>query len=92
MTPNEARKPKNETSVKINLELHRITKRRYPEIQIGDRVKIYKKKGKYEKEHKRLWLDNVFTVGNIRKSLGQTFYDIAGRDKPVLRHELLLVG
>jgi transposase InsO family protein len=44
MTPNDARKDKNILEVKNNLELHRVHKRKYPDISVGDRVKIYTKK------------------------------------------------
>ena len=44
LTPEEARKPENLTIVKSNLELKRQHKRKYPEIEIGDTIKIYKKK------------------------------------------------
>jgi hypothetical protein len=44
LTPEEARKPENLTIVKSNLELKRQHKRKYPEIEIGDTLKIYKKK------------------------------------------------
>jgi uncharacterized membrane protein (UPF0127 family) len=43
LTPEEARKPKHLTIAKSNLELKRQHKRKYPEIEIGDTIKIYKK-------------------------------------------------
>ena len=44
LTPEEARKPENLTIVKSNLELKRQHKRKYPQIEIGDTIKIYTKK------------------------------------------------
>ena len=44
LTPSQAKEPKNTLDVKINLELHRRHTRKYPIIEIGDKVKIYKKK------------------------------------------------
>ena len=44
MTPDDARKKENHIHVKTQLEIHRITKRRYPDINIGDSVKVYQKK------------------------------------------------
>ena len=41
-TPTEARDPDNLINVKINLELHNKQNRRYPEINVGDTIKIYK--------------------------------------------------
>ena len=43
-TPEEARKPENLTIVKSILELKRQHKRKYPEIEIGNTIKIYIKK------------------------------------------------
>jgi uncharacterized membrane protein (UPF0127 family) len=43
-TPTEARNPDNLVYVKINLELNRNQNRRYPDINVGDKIKIYKKK------------------------------------------------
>jgi hypothetical protein len=50
MTPNEARKPANELSVKLNLQLNRTKMRKYPNISVGDSVKLYRKKNKLDKE------------------------------------------
>ena len=44
LTPEEARKPENLTIVKSNLELKRQHTRKYPDIELGDTIKIYKKK------------------------------------------------
>ena len=42
-TPTEARKPDNLVYVKINLELNRKHNRRYPVINVGDKIKNLKK-------------------------------------------------
>ena len=52
LTPNEADKTHNQFYVKLNLELNRVHKRRYPDVEIGSEVKVYKKKDKLDKEHK----------------------------------------
>ena len=44
MTPHEARQNNNQQSVKFNLELKRQHSRKYPEISVGDTVRVYKKK------------------------------------------------
>ena len=44
MTPKDATYQHNEFEVKTNLLLHKIQKRKYPDLSVGDRVKIYKKK------------------------------------------------
>ena len=43
MTPQDARQNNNQQSVKFNLELKRQHGRKYPEISVGDIVKVYKK-------------------------------------------------
>ena len=91
MTPNNAREKKNELDVKLKLELGRKTTRTYPPVEVNDKVRIYKKKGKFDKERVPVWSENSFNVDKIEVSQGQKFYHVAGRDKPLLRHEILKV-
>jgi hypothetical protein len=44
MTPNEATKTQNEDKVRRNLNKHAVYNRKYPDIKVGDTVRIYKKK------------------------------------------------
>ena len=44
MTPVEAMKKSNELEVRVNLEMNRKYSRLYPQINIGDTVKVFKKK------------------------------------------------
>jgi len=74
VTPEEARKPENLTIVKSNLELKRQHKRKYPEIELGDTIKLYKKKRQsrqrkqkcmasgiaYGRRHKKRIWTNIF--------------------------------
>ena len=62
MTPKEAMKPENQFTVKLNLELKRINNRIYPNVNIGDFVKVYKKKDKLDKERKSLWSKENYRV------------------------------
>ena len=91
-TPNEARQKKNELQVKLKLELNRKTTRKYPPIEVNDKVRIYKKKGKFDKERVPVWSENMFNVDKIEISMGQKFYYVSGREKPLLRHEILKVS
>ena len=91
MTPNEARKPANELNVKLNLQLNRTKLRKYPNVSVGDSVKLYKKKDKLDKERKSLWSTNVYKVENITHTAGQAMFKLSGVNNPVLRHEILLV-
>ena len=56
MTPLEARKKRNEFEVKINISLQAKRSRTYPEVEVGDSVKIMRKKGISEKEHTSHWV------------------------------------
>jgi hypothetical protein len=91
MTPSEAKKPGNQIDVGAHLELHRISKRKYPTINVGDYVKLLKKKKQFDKEHISTWTARIWKVLEIVDSMGQKFYKLAGRDKLVMRHEILLI-
>ena len=56
MTPHEARQNNNQQPVKFNLELKRRHSRQYPEISVGDTVRVFKKKDKLDKERKSNYL------------------------------------
>ena len=81
MTPNDARAKKNLLEVKTNLELNRISKRKYPEINVGDSVRIYTKKKNFQKERVPVWSDNVYKVDEITENFKQQFYHLEGREK-----------
>ena len=44
MTPVQARLDNNRMTVKANLEMKRVSKRKYPTIVVGSNVKVFKKK------------------------------------------------
>ena len=92
MTPVEARKPENKIHVKWNLELKARFTRKYPDIAIGNYVKLYKKKDQMDKERKSVWTETKFKVEDIREDRGQDFYKIEDHQRSCLRHELLLVN
>ena len=90
-TPAEAKLDKNRLQTKMNLELHRISKRKYPNVEVGDKVKLYKKKGRFDKENVSVWLPQTHDVALITESMGQKYYHISGHKKPFLRHEILKI-
>ena len=92
LTPNEARKDNNRMNVLANLELKKVSTRKYPNILIGDKVKLYRKKIITEKENKSYWLSTVYTVDKISVSFGQKYYHLEGYKRPLLRHEILKVS
>ena len=58
-TPKDARKPSNELKVKLHLNMNAKRNRVYPEIEISDQVRIFRKKKPNEKER----------VGNFSKNV-----------------------
>ncbi|MFM7989609.1 MAG: hypothetical protein ACKPKO_60880 [Candidatus Fonsibacter sp.] len=88
-TPNDARKPQNELNVYLNMELKAKHNRKYPEINIVDRVFIYMKRKANQQSHVSLWFDVSYEVESISAAHGTTFYITTARDKQFLRHELL---
>ena len=90
MTPSDAKEPENIFQVKAQLEMHRVKKRKYPNISVGDDVRIYTKKKQFDKERVAVWSDYKYKVIRIDQSHGQSFYHVEGLDRPYLRHEILL--
>ncbi|MCR9134318.1 MAG: transposase family protein, partial [bacterium] len=91
LSPNEARKPQNHFSVKMQLELNRIKTRKYPNLRIGDEIKIFRKKGITEKERNSTWSVNKYKIEKIEQKLGQDYYYVEGVSRPYLRSEILKV-
>jgi hypothetical protein len=91
MTPSEAKLPQNHMHVKAQLEVHRISNRKYPEIKIGDRVKIYRKKDKMDKERVGVWDKTIREVTGISESFGQRFYKVSDWVNPLIRSDILLI-
>ena len=63
----------------------------YPEIKVGDKVKIIRKKAITEKERTSNFLKGEYTVEEITKPLGQTYFKMADYPRKLMRHELLKV-
>ena len=91
MTPNQARKKENEFKAMISVALRAKKERKYPELNVSDRVKILRKKAITEKERSSNFLKGEYTVEKISKKLGQNYYTLQGFNRPLLRHELLKV-
>ena len=91
MTPMKAREAKNHMKVKLNLELHRKSTRKYPPIEIGSKVKIYTKKKQFEKEHVPVWSKTTHILEDITESMNQKYYKVSDFRRPLLRFEMLLI-
>ena len=89
-TPSDARKETNQLEVKSNMELKAKHGRKYNEINVGDEIKIFKKKKTGDKQQVSSWSQEKYKVISIEKIHWQTFYKVEGQ-RPLLRHEVLKV-
>jgi hypothetical protein len=64
----------------------------YPDINVGDYVKVYNKKDKLDKERIPVWSKANFKVESINESMSQDFYKLEGRPRELMRFEILLVN
>ena len=62
LTPKQAREPKNEIKTKLNISIKATKTRKYPNLDVGDSVKVMRKKGITEKERTSHWLKEIKTV------------------------------
>ncbi len=90
-TPKDARKPSNELNVKLHLNMNAKRNRVYPELRVGDEVKIFRMRKPNEKERVGNFSQNVCTIERIDEKLGQKYYYVEGNDRAYLRFELLKV-
>ena len=70
----------------------------YPEVNVGDYVRIYKKKDKMDKERVPMWSKDKHRVERIEESMGQKIYYVplrpgeGNRPKGLIRSNILLVS
>ena len=67
--------------VKNNIELQASFTRKYPELEIGSKVKIYKKKTLGQKERVSRFRPAIFTINNITEQHGQKYYNLQDKDR-----------
>ena len=85
MTPNEARKGNNELKARTNVAMNARRDRKHPEIEVGDKVKIIRKKGITKKERTSHFAKGEYTVESISKSLGQSYFKIKDYPRNLMR-------
>ena len=86
MTPKEAMKEKNEFKAKQNMTNQATRTRKYPNISVGDKVRIYRKRKVGEKERVGIWGNEV---EKIEERNNQSNFYVKGSNRPYLRFELL---
>ena len=91
MTPNQARKDKNEFRAMLNVASKAKKEKIYPELNVGDRVKIKRKKAITEKERTSHWLNGYYVVQEIAEKLNQKHYKLTDYPRLLMRHELLKI-
>ena len=48
-----------------NLNKHAVYNRKYPDIKVGDTVRIYKKKRTFDKQQVSVWTNSKYTIEDI---------------------------
>ena len=96
-TPVDAEKKTNHFNVKLNMEMKKSKTRLYPDIEVGDYVRIHKNKDKLDKENVSTWSDKRYKVNDIEDSHDQKMYYLDGykqnnRVVGLLRHDILLTA
>ena len=91
LTPEDATQEENEFYAKTNLEVKRISNRKYPELGLGDSVRLYEKKKKGDKERVPVWEEDKRTVTGIKTIHGQKLYSLDGGRLFYIRSNLLKV-
>ena len=96
LTPDEAHKDENAVTAKANSLMKEKYLRKYPKLNVGDKVKIYNKgKGNYtsRKETTSKWSQSTYKITNVgRDMMLNKYYEIEGNTKKYNRHELLLIN
>ena len=90
-TPNEARKKKNEYKSVLNVSMKAKKERTYPELNVGDKVKILRKKAITEKERTSHFLKGEYVVEEITTKLKQKYYKLTDYPRPLMRHDIMKV-
>ena len=91
LVPNKARDKENELRAKVNIASKAKKERLYPDLMVGDKVTIRRKKAITEKERTSHFLQGEYTVEAIDTKLNQKYYTLEGYNRPLLRNELLKI-
>ena len=76
LTPSDATKKINHAHVGVMLERGRKLERQYPEVKVGDMVKLFAKKKLFTKEHIPYWTENKCEVIDIIEKQNQLVYKV----------------
>ena len=76
MTPNEARKESSQSPVKASMELRAMRGRKYPTTNVGDIVRVHRKKVLGDKDFVGDFRHGEHEVLSISENFGQKFYKL----------------
>ena len=88
MAPNDAARPENELVVAFNLAKNAVKKRRYPNLSVGDRVRVLLAKDPKRKGYEPRWSTGTFRVYGLQSG---NFLVDDGKRRVYHRHELLRI-
>jgi hypothetical protein len=91
MTPSDGRLSKYRAEIRMNMLMNAKRNRKYPNVSIDDKVRLFRKKDRFDKERHGIWSRDLHTVEDIVEHDGQQLYKIRGYTKPFVRSEILLV-
>ena len=95
LKPNEAHKDSNSPDVAFQLTVNSINKRKYPNINEGDEIKIYdsgQRKYANRKETKSKWSDTTYKVEKVDRDINlNKYYVLENLNRHYNRNELLLI-
>ena len=74
----EGRKTSNEITAKLNMETRARRGVNFPELSVGDSVRISKTKKSFEKENVLPFRKHIFTIDSISENFDTKFYKITG--------------
>ena len=73
LTPSDARHPVNYQHV-LNALYTKTQKAASPKFSVGDKVRITRKKGTFEKGFTPNWTEEVFTISSVKATKQPTYY------------------
>ena len=92
VTPAEADKKENQAKVKMNLQLQKKHNKQYDNINLGDKVRLYRKRKRVgEKEDIPIWSKATYEVVKVEEhpNAGRLYYLSNRPTIPILRSQIL---
>ncbi len=91
MTPSEAKKPSNEVDATMAMELVARKGKRFSILQIGDIVRILRKKKTGEKGWAAQFQRGEYTIESISENFGHQIYELSD-GKEYIRSDIVRMG